>query len=193
MLDARNGRTVSFVDGVARDLEPNSDLPSNIGRLIERARKAPMDRPEPALGLIVVDGVVHMAAVSAITPENPTEEQLKQADRPVILLTNALDSQLLTRAGREFALQGLRYEPNMAPSRTAALSINGPDGNSLGFLVWRDDKPGDDLLWRLLPALGLALLAMTYLLYIFFAARTSCWSGKPTWPPPCVGSASFAI
>ena len=38
----------------------------------------------------------------------------------------------------------------------------------MGYLAWSNAWPGDEILWRLTPSLACALLAMTYVLYIFF-------------------------
>ena len=168
VVDKQDRTIIGFVDGQESELGHLDVLTRDVQPLIERARRAPPDRPEPTVGLIVVDGLVHLVAASAITPENPVAGQPQAGARPVLVLTRALDTQMLSRAGREFALQGLKYAPTVAAGSTASLLLIGPSGARVGYLTWRDDKPGDDLLWRLLPALGLALLAMTYLLYIFF-------------------------
>ena len=167
-IDGQNQTIIGYIKGEETGLDHLEALSGSVLPLIDRARQAPKDRPEPAIGLVVVDEEIHLVAASAITPENPDSEQNRSASRPVIILTRAFDPDMLSRAGRDFALQGLRFSSAILPDNTASLALAGPSGKRLGHLIWRDDKPGDDLLWRLLPALGLALLAMTYLLYIFF-------------------------
>lgn len=168
VVDGRDRTVVGFLDGQESDLSYLDALTGEIMPLVNRARRAPLDRPVPSWGLVVVDNLLYLVVASAITPKNPGSAEAQAVARPVLVLSRALDSQMLNRAGREFALQGLRYAPEVAPDSTASLALIGPSGTRLGYLTWRDDKPGDDLLWRLLPALGLALLAMTYLLFIFF-------------------------
>ena len=56
----------------------------------------------------------------------------------------------------------------MPPRNYNAILIRDWSAQPIGYIAWPWSKPGEALLWRLAPALGAALCAMIYLLYIFF-------------------------
>ena len=141
-----------------------------LDRLIEAAQQGPMEEPAPATGLLVDrNGILHIVSVSPFTWENPTVEQLAPAPRPILVISMALDSVALASIAEDLNVSDLRIVGSGEPA-TGAVSnrLIAPDGTPVGRLVWSLDLPGERLVVTALPAILIAFLAMSWLLWIVF-------------------------
>lgn len=149
--------------------------------LLEEARAADMAQSVPVTGFGLFRNGVVVIGAAAMTPEYPTEDQLRRAPRPVLGFFRRLDADhLAVLAERLDIPDGIDLirtdlgEP--VPARAnASLALSAADGAPLGQLVWRAPMPGSDLLRRAVLPAALALLGAIALGVLVFrsVARTS--------------------
>lgn len=123
--------------------------------LIDKAQSAPMDEPEAHAGFVLMDGQIHAIALAAMTPEEPTEQQLKRRDRPMLVFTTVLDTETIAALGEYYLLEDLKLETATAAADRGSLRLEAPTGAILGNISWRKKTPGQAFLQRLvLPLVG---------------------------------------
>ncbi|HEX6113549.1 MAG TPA: EAL domain-containing protein [Geminicoccaceae bacterium] len=141
-------------------------LQHGLHRLIAQARSAPVDRPEPAFGLLLSSaGDVLLVGLSTITPEESADFQLPQGPRSVLIYTKKLDGALLDAIAAALPLTNLSLHRSTIPATQAELPLLAPDGSQLGALTWQPHQPGTQFLRAVTPALGIAIIligAFTY-------------------------------
>src|SRR3546814_19585706 len=74
-----------------------------------------------------------------------------------------MDLTLFARAGIGEHIDNLRFLRGTAPPGYHGCEVVGLDGKVIGSVIWRDRRPGDDLLWSADPLLLIALLAVGFL------------------------------
>jgi signal transduction histidine kinase len=150
---------------------PLGQVSGDIRALVERAREASMRQPNPAVGYIRIDGALKIAAASAVTPRNPTPEQLIRYQRPVLLIWRAVDDALLADLGRKFGLDRLSLKP---PAQTAAppsLNLVSPLGATVGRAYYSGEDTTTPRIKNLILIFS-GLLAAVLLIGWAFVART---------------------
>ena len=161
-------RTIAgFIDGKPAGREFLSWLPVGIKKQIERVRRVGDKESRAIGGFARNESGIHLVAVGRIGPQSQTGEVATDVDG-VIVLTQALDDEFLAEGARNFALPGLNVVRGAPPRGYKGLPIVGEGAHRLGTLVWFDKRPGDRLLWPLSPALAGALIALAYVLFLFF-------------------------
>jgi len=168
VIGADDRTVVAYLGGERGELDAFRYIPDGLRPLVERARKGSVANPEAVAGLTKIDGQVHLVAVSPLSERTPTARSQRPGPRPVLVLAQALNGEFLGKSGRTFALDGLDFVSGSTPRNYFSMTLTGIDGGRLGSLVWRGPRPGDGLLIWLMPSLGSALGAVTYLLYLFF-------------------------
>ncbi len=155
----------AFVGGLGTELDSFGSLAPGLDRLVERARANAGAKPGSAFGLTKIDGLVHLVAVSTLAAEAAVSAS---QGRAVLVFTRAFDREFLSGAGDALNLEKLEFFADRPPGAFYAMPLTGINDERLGYLGWRNAWPGDEILWRLAPSLGCALLAMAYVLFIFF-------------------------
>jgi signal transduction histidine kinase len=143
--------------------------------LLERARAAPVDKPTPVSGCVMIAGRLFLIGAAAITPDVPEMADLKPHDRPVLVYLRELDETLLARIGEDYGLNGLHLGAASGPdgghgsnheghmANEAWLEIQSPAGQAIGALHWTVPSPTLALVESIsmpLAALCLLLLAL---------------------------------
>jgi len=174
------GVSTSFVVGEDREIiasfardqsnqTPRSDeLPEAFGELVRQAREHADPDSRVVTGLTMFEGTVNLVAASRIQVGLPESSRPSQVTMPVLILARPLEQEFLNAAASAYSLQGLRYFAGIPPQSYYPLPLLGVAREPIGYLAWRNAWPGDQILWRLTPSLACALLAITYILYIFF-------------------------
>ena len=90
-------------EGLPERSESRADAAAGGSGLIARTRAAPMDEPIAASGLIANVTGLQLVAISALMPENPTQEALAAQARPMPILGFALDQALFDARASAFA------------------------------------------------------------------------------------------
>jgi sensor domain CHASE-containing protein len=177
VLDS-SGRTVyAAIDGKHVKVEATSLIGHGFPELIQRALAGSNEGPEPASGLIDVDGQVAIAAICALTPESDAEVKPPPGERYLLLIAKRLDASYLGDALPILRVADLKIiGAKAARSRTAAaLPLVAANGYHLADLVWEPAQPGAATLLHILPVLGLALGALLLGAYriLAYAKRAS--------------------
>ncbi len=165
VFDSANGMTMKFADGLPASTTAIDGWTGGIDRIIAAARATPAENPEPASGWVSIDGRIHFIALAALTPFS--DPLLWPGDRPRYLFGAAwaLDRELLAGMSEGFGLHDFNIESDAA-ANSSALILTGPDGTTLGYLSWRQHRPGDDLIKSVLPPVGFALVLMGVLILL---------------------------
>ncbi len=136
------------------------DLAAVAARLapsVAELRGAHLNARESRTGFVMIDGQLYLIGLTALiadrTAAGPSSEP-----PAILLLGQRIDAALLAELGSRFALDDLRLAPAEAlPGSTAAVPLTGPDGRIVALATWRPDRPGDDLMLGLLPALAVLI------------------------------------
>ncbi|MCG8378798.1 MAG: hypothetical protein MI865_04895, partial [Proteobacteria bacterium] len=167
-LVGSDGRVVAtFIRDRSRKTEWFDQVPDALSGLVERSRKSAPREMRSVAGLVKFRGAVNLVAASPLQLTSNASSRAGQP-RPVLVLARALDQDFLREAASAFSLQGLDYFEELPPESYYPSQLIGVEAEPIGYLAWRNAWPGDEILWRLLPSLACSLLAITYLLYIFF-------------------------
>ncbi len=154
VIDARNGTIFAFRRGALVDVDAIATIPG-LSMLVEQTRIAPGE-PLATMGLLEIDGEVQIVAATALTSQAATEDTPPDLERAVLVLARALDPGYLAPIARDYHLAGLALVRDGEVDDRPFLPLDAPDGASLGALAWVAERPGDELILRLLPPIGLA-------------------------------------
>lgn len=162
--------TLSFVEGGASRRDAYRYFGQGLRPLVQRARSAAPEEPEPVSGYLRVGDRIQLVSVAALTPENPDSGAGSAPARGILIFSVALDAAFLLEGGKAYGLDSPDIEParSDALEQPAALVLSDPSGQPLGVLSWRQDKPGSDLALGLAPALAAIVIAMATLLALFY-------------------------
>ena len=144
-----SGRTVyAAVDGKRVNAKAKSPIRHGLPELIHRALVGWNKGPEPASGLIDLDGHVAIAAICALTPESNEGVEAPAGERNLILFAKRLDASYLGDAVPMLRVADLKIvAPETArPQTAAALPLLAADGHHLADLVWNPARPGSTTL-----------------------------------------------
>jgi len=157
------GRTIyAAIDGERAKAEAKPLIGHGLPELINRALAGSNGDPQPASGLIDVDGQVAIAAICALTPEDDATVEVPRGERNLLLVAKRLGAPYLDDALPILRVADLKIvAPKAAQPQTAAvLPLLAADGHHLADLVWKPAQPGSATLLDMLPVLGLALAAL---------------------------------
>lgn len=129
--------------------------------VIGQARAAPMDNPEGFPCLVRTAMGLYVVGVAAITPEQPTPEQLEPRPRPALIMLRPLDDAWLASTAERFALRDLRIVFDLETASEQAVHLFRSDGTEIALLDWEPPKAGLEALRELaVPAVVLLVLAL---------------------------------
>ena len=166
-----SGRTIyAAIDG-RRANESQALIRHGLPELIQRALARSDAGPEPAGGLIDIDGQVALAAICPLTPESDAAVETPSGERNLLLVAKRLDEAYLDDALPILHVTDLKMVAPKAPrpQTAAALPLVAADGHHLADLVWQPAQPGSATLLDMLPVLALALAALLFGAYRVFA------------------------
>ncbi len=160
---------ISFAYLYGQSQEPGTRDPLQGGftRLVSLARQSAESGPRGVSGLLSWDGQVHVAAACAAASVELTGVPLPAGARPVLVFSRLLDDAFLEAAETDYLLRELHWSNTGSRLSPARLQVFGVDGSPLGNLAWQPDLPGRQLLLEVLPWVGLAVVVMGSLLYVF--------------------------
>ncbi len=171
VLAPDNGFVVGTRGGTLASASELAEVRDAILPLAAQARTAPMDEPEAHTGLVRFNGLIHVVAAAAMTPEEPSETQLKRAARPVLVFATALDRDRVEGLAAFFLLGDLKIRPGDGPKSDDNHQLKDPTGKPIGVLTWQPQSPGAASLRRLAPPLILSFVIVA-LLGALFVRRT---------------------
>ena len=145
----------AFADGAVEQVV------RDLAHVIGKTRASPMDNPEGMPCLVRTQYGLAVAGVAAITPEQPTSEELEPHPRPVLILLRPLDETWLTLTAERFALRDLRISFDLQGGSEHAVHLFQSDNTEIALLDWEAPNAGLEALRALaVPAGVLLALAM---------------------------------
>lgn len=126
------------------------------------------------------DGNVYLVSAAPITAEHPSETELQRHTRPVLILFKELNPELIADLEQRFLLPGLSVGVDVPANVDAMLPLREIAGAQVAYVSWKPDRPGDSLVYELLPriAVSAALLVGGAFLVFFFSWRAANIANK---------------
>jgi len=169
VLSADDRTLFAFKDGVASEETITDHFGSTLSGLIKAARAAPMEEPKAVSTYVVSGGELHLIAANALTPEEPTPEQLEPAARPVLIYSRHVSPDRLVSFSERFEFANLTFStvlPQAEPYQNV-LALKDLAGTSVAWLVWDPPRPGTNLFSSVLPWLVAGVLVLLALSVLF--------------------------
>ena len=157
---AAGGQSAFVVDATGRTLYSlgddglRSDRPAALflsGGLDALLRTAGGRADGAVTAYLDANGTPAIAAAAVVRPSTP-EVALPTGPPILLLAVDRLDDARLREIGHLYLLNGLRLAD--PADGVGLLPLSTTDGQPVGSLVWEPDRPGTELLWRLVPALA---------------------------------------
>jgi signal transduction histidine kinase/sensor domain CHASE-containing protein len=161
-----DGRPVlSFMRGAAVPADLPIEFEGGLDRLTAATLQSPLDQPLAATGLLAIEGQIHLVAVAPITPVDGAlnSPAAPPGARNLLVLTQALDKDLVAAIGNRFDFDNLRIIDSHGPTDDITVPLTAPDGALLGRLAWAPARPGSAMVRRLIPPVALAFGVMVVL------------------------------
>lgn len=153
--------------------------------LIAQARVTPMVEPAPVTAFVRTAQGVFLVAVSALTPENPTPEEIVYRPRPVLIHARHLSPELVGTLAERFGFNNLVLSENAPPATMDRLALALPtaSGEVAAWAVWQPPHPGyavfvDVLPWLLAGFLVLGGLILVFVRRVLQAAQAMALDAK---------------
>ncbi len=166
--------TIAFISG--RPAPTAGLLPSLTGgldQLVALARAASPEDPTFETGLIALDGQPYMAGAAAITPETSEVSPEDAAGRSVLVFLRAIDEDFMAGVTRDFGIENLRLANADEAVEPPSRALRGVDGRILGRLHWYTDRPGHDLVRRIVLPIAIAFAGVVVLAIVVLRIITS--------------------
>jgi sensor domain CHASE-containing protein len=165
VLDPTDKQVLGFLRGVPPERDLVAQFAGGIDRLAHDARQQPAEAPAAVTGFVRFGNEIHIASASLIVP---TRADLRKAYSPqqwahVLLLTQSLDDDALRSIGARYGLAELSFREGQTSADTSSIQLVAPNGDELGSLVWKAERPGIAMLRHLLIPVALAFDIMVIL------------------------------
>ncbi len=160
VLDPADEISYGAIDGESVDPGEMPAIAGGLEALVAAARRASTAEPDYQTGLVLVDGQVALAGVSAITPEQLGGVTLPPGPRSVLAFVKLLDQAFFDDLAERYQLSAMRIEAPGTVVGEAALELVTVDGTVVGILVWQAHRPGWQFVQSIAPSLLLALVVI---------------------------------
>nr|WP_298140226.1 EAL domain-containing protein [uncultured Pseudomonas sp.] len=161
-----SGRTrYSVVEGELVSIEVRDWLEQDIDALLEQAREQAEDE-EPLVAYLRVGDQPVLVAAASLTPGGDPQVEPVAGPPSVLLFVDKLDAPKLAALGQAYGVDNL-HVVNGAESGQgiSTMQVATYDGASL-TLGWEPGQPGNQLLYMVLPLLGLAGLIVALITWL---------------------------
>jgi len=161
MLDP-DGGTLFFSTGGKVSKRPIQQLLGDrAGNFLARVQATTMAESVPVTAYHRLGGGIVFVSAAAVTPENPTPQQLVRHPRPVLLLYKALDADVIDGISQRFLLDGLRLDSPPLAAGAAGLELAGSAGDAVAAVRWIAPRPGDQMFSELLARISVVAVILT--------------------------------
>jgi diguanylate cyclase (GGDEF)-like protein/PAS domain S-box-containing protein len=155
VIDPEGRTTYAVVDGQLVTVEARHWLKQNIDALLELAREQ-AEGEEPVVGFLQRAGQPVLIGAAGFTTGGDPQIQAIPGDTSVLLLVDILGPVKLPALGRDFGIDNLRVANGAMPAdNRSTLLLDTLSGEPVR-LGWDPLRPGDRLLYLILPLLTLA-------------------------------------
>lgn len=139
-------------------------LPHRLETLLNQVRSAdPASEPRPSAGMLSVNGITYLAAVSALTDYTNVGDQLVlNQTKNVLVLIQAMDAEFLANIESQFLVKDLQISPTRPDASGEAMMVLTTEaGAPTSYLSWSVATPGTTIMKWLVPAiLGLLIIIL---------------------------------
>ncbi|WP_127766556.1 ATP-binding protein [Hwanghaeella grinnelliae] len=131
-----------------------------------------MDESVPRSTAAVYNDKIYLLAAAAVTPEDPTEEQLTFHVRPTLFFVRELDDAMMSDIAENY---GVGNPVIVLGQSSTGVPLTNAAGTVLASVVWDQARPGDAILVDLIPKLAIvsAMLLIAALTIYFFWIRAA--------------------
>lgn len=164
VLGPDNETRVAFIDGQASESDIFDRLPRSVERLLEAARQGRTIDQVPSAGFISIDGQLEIVAASIVSPFDSIALPPAPEDAPVVVFVRPLRENFFNASSLNTLMEMPRFSEHPPGAGFLGRQLTDVDNHPLGYIVWSDSRPGDDLLWGGAPLLVVALLVLVLLL-----------------------------
>lgn len=166
VLGADNETKIAFINGEASSVSIFAHMPASIVQLIAAARQGRTIKAVPQAGFVAIEDRLEIIAASIVSPFSSIAAPPNPESASVVVFGRPLLEDFYTSPSLSSLLEEVGF--SRAPPLPGFLGhqVLGFDGTPVGYVVWRDLRPGDALLWRGAPLLAAALLILLLLLFL---------------------------
>ena len=163
VLGPNNETKAAFINGEPSQLAIGDLLQDRVASLLQAAREGRTidEVPEPAF--VVNEGRLELISASIVSPFGSIAGPPDPESASLVVFGQPLEEAFFNSASLNSFLDMPRFTTESPPDGYLGHEIVGADGSVLGFVIWRDTKPGDELLWRVAPLLIFAVLTLLQL------------------------------
>lgn len=137
---------------------------------LEHVQSTAMEKSQALTTYVNDASGFYLVSAAPITKEHPEGVELERKPRPVLVLYKKLDQTLINEVSSQFLIDELKVTASMPDGGLAYLPLNNFNGDTIAFISWTPDKPGDHLFEELLPKISLvSVLLIVTALFVFFA------------------------
>jgi diguanylate cyclase (GGDEF)-like protein/PAS domain S-box-containing protein len=155
VIAANGSTTYAVVDGQLVATQAQQWLEHDIAQLLAQAREQAGEQ-EPVVGFVQIAGQPALVAAAGFTPGGDSQVAEVPGPTSVLLFVDLLGPNKLQALGDDFGVDQLRVINAAADAPDASLlRLATLNGEPL-LLAWQPARPGDQLLYLILPLLALA-------------------------------------
>lgn len=163
VLGSENETKAAFIDGVFSSVAIRDVFQDRAAKLLQAARDGRTIEQVPQPGFILNDGRLKLIAASIVSPFTSIAGPPDPEDAALVVFGQPLGDDFFNSPGLNSFIEMPRFTTDSPPEGYLGHEIAGVDGTLLGHIVWRDSRPGDELLWRVAPLLITAVLILLLL------------------------------
>lgn len=143
-------------------------LVGSIQPLVDAAQAMSYTQPDSLDGFIVLANTPYILSIMRLTPEQTPPESEQKIQRPLLVFIKKLDDEAVRNIGKAYLLDDLKFVTGAPPEGSLAIEMVNPEGEAAGCFTWAPKRPGRDLLLKVTPIVGIAILAVAALFVIFW-------------------------
>lgn len=168
VVDVDGSTRAAYMDGEWRDADAVRVMGKALSSLIaslfgeDSPEGDAFYRPPAESGFFMINGLPHLVTVSAFTPEEMAPELLRRQARPVLVLTRALDDELMGLVSDMTRIRDLSLVIAPKSVDEPNYPLTDRNGRVIASLAWPAPLDGRNLLKVLLPLVILALAAVAW-------------------------------
>ncbi|MHC6224409.1 bifunctional diguanylate cyclase/phosphodiesterase [Pseudomonas sp. X10] len=155
--------TYALIQGTPSDAPANAYIDTPLAPIIAEARRVAAER-EQVTYYVLFNGWPAVLSAAAVRPDKE-ELDIDISQAPVMFFVDQLTKGKLARLGAGAGLADMRVEQAWAQSQGQPHIMLGDTGYRL---AWTSPRPGEQMLWAVLPPLLGAMLVLGLLMLYFF-------------------------
>jgi diguanylate cyclase (GGDEF)-like protein/PAS domain S-box-containing protein len=157
VLSTEGNLRYAVVEGKPVPLDVLKALPDGLKEFVVTAATRSM----PEVGLLQSGADILLVAAARL--HDRASDDVQTSDPQVLVFTKKLNGPLLTRIGSDYLLNRFRLRASDDADLGASLPLRSPKGDTIGYVTWIPERPGDDHMRFVLPPMGASFVVFTIL------------------------------